>query len=96
MTVALHCRLARPGRVAGIAEFMDFAKGYGRDVWICTREEIADHWIEYHSPKGAGVPVRELESMELNSPKSTGSEPYEAEFEGGKDGTADETAEDVI
>ena len=52
MTVALHCRLARPGRAAAVAEFLDFARSYGRDVWICTREEIADFWMEHHFPKG--------------------------------------------
>lgn len=55
MSVGLHCRLARPGRVAALAEFLDFARSYGRDVWICTREEIADFWTENHSPKGAGT-----------------------------------------
>jgi peptidoglycan/xylan/chitin deacetylase (PgdA/CDA1 family) len=43
MTVGLHCRLAQPGRVSGLAEFIDFAKKY-KDVWICTREDIADFW----------------------------------------------------
>lgn len=58
MSVGLHCRLARPGRVAAVAEFLDFAKSYGRDVWICTREEIADFWIDNHYPKGAGTPMK--------------------------------------
>lgn len=57
MTIGLHCRLARPGRVAGVAEFLDFAKSYKKDVWICTREQIADFWIENHYPRGAGSPV---------------------------------------
>ncbi|GAX25999.1 hypothetical protein FisN_4Hh506 [Fistulifera solaris] len=58
MTVGLHCRLARPGRVAAISEFMDFAKSYGRDVWICTREEIADFWSIHHAPIGGGRAVQ--------------------------------------
>jgi len=57
MTVGLHCRLARPGRAAAIAEFVDFARSYGRDVWFCTREQIADHWTENHFPKGAANPM---------------------------------------
>jgi len=57
MSVGLHCRLARPGRAAAVAEFLDFARSYGRDVWICTREQIADHWTENHYPKGAGNPM---------------------------------------
>ena len=57
MSVGLHCRLMRPGRAAALADFIDFAKGYGKDVWICTREQIADYWYENHYPVGAGSPV---------------------------------------
>jgi hypothetical protein len=57
MTVGLHCRLAQPGRVSGLAEFIDYAKKY-KDVWICTREEIADFWQENHSPVGGGSPMK--------------------------------------
>lgn len=64
MNVGLHCRLSRPGRVAGLAEFVEFAKSYKRDVWICTREQIADFWMENHSPIGAGSPVRGLPSAD--------------------------------
>ena len=54
MSIGLHCRLARPGRVHGLAEFLDFARSYGRrDVWFCTREQIADFWYENHFPFGA-------------------------------------------
>jgi len=58
MSVGLHCRLARPGRVAGLSDFIDFAKSYHRDVWICTREQIADFWYENHYPRGGGTPVK--------------------------------------
>ena len=58
MSVGLHCRLARPGRVAGLAEFSDFVKSYGKDVWVCTREEIADFWKDNHFPKGVGSPIK--------------------------------------
>mmetsp|Transcript_16887 Transcript_16887/g.27401 ORF Transcript_16887/g.27401 Transcript_16887/m.27401 type:complete len:418 (+) Transcript_16887:117-1370(+) len=57
MSVGLHCRLARPARAAAIAEFVDYAKSYGREVWICTREEIANHWYENHLPRGVGNPI---------------------------------------
>jgi hypothetical protein len=57
MTVGLHCRLAQPGRVSGLAEFIDFAKKY-KDVWICTREDIADFWQENHYPVGGGSPMK--------------------------------------
>jgi allantoinase len=51
MSVGLHCRLVgRPGRAAGLAEFIDFAKSFGDDVWICTREDIAKHWYKHHYP----------------------------------------------
>jgi hypothetical protein len=60
MSVGLHCRLARPGRVAGLADFLTFAKSFGKDVWICTREEVAEFWHENHYPKGAGNFVNTL------------------------------------
>jgi peptidoglycan/xylan/chitin deacetylase (PgdA/CDA1 family) len=56
MSVGLHCRLARPGMAAGLAEFMDFCLAHKRDVWICTREQIADHWFKHHPPRAAGPP----------------------------------------
>lgn len=58
MTVGLHCRLSRPGRIAALEKFVDFAKSYGRDVWICTREQIANHWYENHLPRGVGNPIK--------------------------------------
>lgn len=58
MTVFLHCLIVgRPGRAAGLAEFMDFAKSYKHDVWICTREEIAKHWYDYHYLRGLGKSI---------------------------------------
>lgn len=58
MSVGLHCRLARPARVQAIQEFLDYARSYGKDVWICTREEIANHWYENHLPRGVGNPIQ--------------------------------------
>jgi len=57
MTVSLHCRLARPAHTAALSEFLDFVKGLGREVWVSTREAIADHWRENHFPVGAGSAV---------------------------------------
>jgi len=57
MSVGLHCRLSRPARVAALAEFVDYAKSYGREVWITTRESIANHWYENHLPRGCGNPI---------------------------------------
>lgn len=77
MSVGLHCRLARPGRVAGLADFLDYAKSFHKDVWICTREEIADFWYDHHYPVGAGnlmytesiVESRKAESADKMEPK---------------------------
>ena len=56
MSVGLHCRLARPGPTAGLSEFIDFCLSHKRDVWICTREQIADHWFNHHPPRIAAPP----------------------------------------
>lgn len=57
MSVGLHCRLVgRPGRAAALAQFIDHALGYGPDVWITTREDIARHWYRNHWPDGHGAP----------------------------------------
>lgn len=72
MSIGLHCRLARPGRVQGLSEFVDFVKSYKRDVWICTREQIADFWIEHHSPRGAGSPVKPVADKTEVSAEETG------------------------
>jgi len=48
MTVALHCRLAgKPARAAAFARFIDHILRHDR-VWICRRNEIAEHWRCQH------------------------------------------------
>ncbi len=48
MSVGLHCRLVgRPGRAVALARFLDYVKAY-RDVWVCRRVDIAQHWYEHH------------------------------------------------
>jgi len=48
MSVGLHCRLAgRPGRIAALERFLDHVGRHDK-VWICTREQIARHWIAVH------------------------------------------------
>ena len=43
MTVAVHCRLAgKPARAAAFARFVDHILRHDR-VWICRRNEIAEH-----------------------------------------------------
>ncbi|MBI3525910.1 MAG: allantoinase PuuE [Betaproteobacteria bacterium] len=54
LSIGLHCRLVgRPGRIAGMARFLDYIQGHER-IWICRREEIARHWITRHPPVQAG------------------------------------------
>lgn len=44
MSVGLHCRvIGRPGRIAGLERFIEYAKGFD-GVWFATREEIAQSW----------------------------------------------------
>jgi len=50
MSVGLHMRLVgRPGRFAALQRFLDHVAKH-RDVWICRRIDIAQHWIEHHPP----------------------------------------------
>jgi putative urate catabolism protein len=52
MSVGLHCRLVgRPGRMAALERFIDYAKGH-EAVWFCRRVEIARHWREKHPYQG--------------------------------------------
>ena len=46
MSVGLHCRLiGRPGRIQSLRKFLDYVLKF-KDVWICKRNEIADHWYQ--------------------------------------------------
>ncbi|URQ61612.1 allantoinase PuuE [Pantoea alhagi] len=48
MSVGMHCRLlGRPGRFRALTRFLDYIQQHER-VWICTRQQIADHWIKHH------------------------------------------------
>lgn len=45
LSIGLHCRLAgRPGRLAALIRFLDYVQQHS-DVWLCTREQIARHWV---------------------------------------------------
>ena len=49
MSVGLHCRIiGKPGRIQSLKRFLDYITSLDR-VWICKREEIANHWIKYHN-----------------------------------------------
>ncbi|CAJ0992508.1 allantoinase PuuE [Pantoea sp. Nvir] len=48
MSVGMHCRLlGRPGKFKALQKFLDYINHYN-NVWICTRQQIADHWINTH------------------------------------------------
>ncbi|KAJ1549524.1 hypothetical protein HK405_014204 [Cladochytrium tenue] len=53
MNIGLHCRLAgKPGRAAALRRFMEYVAGH-EGVWVCTREELARHWLKTHPPPPA-------------------------------------------
>ncbi|MER8136315.1 allantoinase, partial [Acinetobacter baumannii] len=44
----MHCRiLGRPARFKALQRFLDYVQNHDR-VWICTRQQIAEHWYKYH------------------------------------------------
>lgn len=48
MTVALHARISgHPGRTQVIHRFLDFLEDFP-DIWVCTRQQIAEHWYQLH------------------------------------------------
>ena len=48
MTVGIHPRLSgRPGRSEALRSFIEYIKKFDK-VWICRRDEIADHWYLNH------------------------------------------------
>jgi allantoinase len=48
MSVGLHARLiGHPARAAGLARFLDHVARH-RDVWVCRRLDIAQHWLARH------------------------------------------------
>ncbi|HEY1723200.1 MAG TPA: allantoinase PuuE [Magnetospirillaceae bacterium] len=52
MSIGLHCRLVgRPGRAASLMRFLDHVQKHDK-AWVCTRLDIAKHWIAKHPYKG--------------------------------------------
>ena len=50
-SIGLHNRLiGRPGKVAGLKRFLDYARGH-EGVWFATRGQIAAHWAATHPPQ---------------------------------------------
>ncbi|CAI8720520.1 allantoinase PuuE [Kosakonia quasisacchari] len=48
MSIGMHCRLlGRPGRFRALQRFLDYVQSHS-DVWICRRQDIAEHWLKHH------------------------------------------------
>lgn len=48
LSIGMHCRiLGRPARFKALQKFLDYIQSH-EHVWICTRQEIAEHWYRYH------------------------------------------------
>ncbi|MCV9878672.1 allantoinase PuuE [Brenneria izbisi] len=48
LSIGMHCRLlGRPGRFRALQRFLDYLQQHDR-VWICRRQEIAEHWRQQH------------------------------------------------
>lgn len=51
MSVGLHGRISgHPARAMALSRFLDVARRQ-EQVWICRREEIAEHWRRVHPPR---------------------------------------------
>lgn len=49
MSIGLHGRISgHPARAAALKRFLDYV-GEHESVWICTREEVARHWLTEHA-----------------------------------------------
>lgn len=47
LSIGLHCRIiGRPARMAALARFIDYVQSHDK-VWLCTREQIAKHWLQH-------------------------------------------------
>ena len=48
MSIGLHCRIiGRPGRFASLVKFLNYIEQFD-DVWLCRRQDIAEHWLKHH------------------------------------------------
>jgi peptidoglycan/xylan/chitin deacetylase (PgdA/CDA1 family) len=55
MSVGLHDRTAgRPGRAGAVARFLDYVLDHD-DVWICTGQEVTEHWASVHPYRGGAT-----------------------------------------
>ncbi|MBJ2065864.1 allantoinase PuuE [Serratia odorifera] len=52
LSIGMHCRLlGRPGKFRALQRFLDYVQQHDR-VWICRRQEIAEHWLSHHPYQG--------------------------------------------
>ena len=52
LSIGMHCRLlGRPGRFKALQQFLDYIQNQP-EVWICSRQQIAEHWYQHHLPNG--------------------------------------------
>ena len=55
MSVGLHMRLTgHPARAMGLRRFLDHVRRF-EDVWICSRIDIARHWMKVHPYPGSNA-----------------------------------------
>ncbi|QUY49212.1 allantoinase PuuE [Serratia plymuthica] len=48
LSIGMHCRLlGRPGKFRALQRFLDYVEQHDR-VWVCRRQDIAEHWAEHH------------------------------------------------
>jgi allantoinase len=48
LSIGMHARiLGRPGRIVALQKFLDHVQKHDR-VWVCTRADIAQHWLKNH------------------------------------------------
>ncbi len=46
LSIGLHNRIVgRPARMAGLQRFIEYVQSH-EQVWLCTREQIAHHWLD--------------------------------------------------
>lgn len=51
LSIGLHCRIiGRPARMAALQRFIEYIQNHD-NVWLCTREQIAEHWLSLHPYK---------------------------------------------
>lgn len=50
MSIGLHARIMRPGRVASLIRFLEYVNGF-EGAWIAKRSEIAAHFARLFAPE---------------------------------------------